>query len=76
MDFRRFPVAPGNRLLDLGCGAGRHAFEAYRLGADVIAFDADHGELCQVSGMVAAMAAAGEASPRSPGSCGPAACSR
>jgi len=63
VDFRRFPVAPGNRLLDLGCGAGRHAFEAYRLGADVIAFDADHGELCQVSGMVAAMAAAGEAPP-------------
>jgi SAM-dependent methyltransferase len=63
VDFRRFPVGPGNRLLDLGCGAGRHAFEAYRRGADVVAFDADHGELRQVSGMTAAMAAAREAPP-------------
>ena len=61
MDFRRFPVGPGNRVLDLGCGAGRHAFEAYRRGADVVAFDADHGELQQVGGMTAAMVAAGEA---------------
>jgi SAM-dependent methyltransferase len=63
VDFRRFPVGPGDRLLDLGCGAGRHAFEAYRRGADVVAFDADHGELCQVSGMTAAMAATGEVPP-------------
>ena len=63
MDFRRFPVGPGDRLLDLGCGAGRHAFEAYRRGADVVAFDADHGELCQVSVMTAAMTEAGEAPP-------------
>jgi SAM-dependent methyltransferase len=63
VDFGRFPVGPGNRLLDLGCGGGRHAFEAYRRGADVVAFDADHGELYQVNGMAAAMAAAGEAPP-------------
>src|SRR5262249_42158330 len=63
VDFRRFPVRPGNRLLDLGCGAGRHAFEACRRGAEVVAFDADHGELRQVSGMTAAMAAAGEVPP-------------
>ena len=67
MDFRRFPVGPGNRLLDLGCGAGRHAFEAYRRGADVVAFDADHGELCQVSAMTAAMAATGEVPPAARG---------
>ena len=28
VDFRGFPVRAGTRLLDLGCGAGRHAFEA------------------------------------------------
>ena len=27
VDFRRFPVRPGDRVLDLGCGGGRHAFE-------------------------------------------------
>jgi SAM-dependent methyltransferase len=48
-------------LLDLGCGGGRHAFEAYRRGADVVAFDADHGELRQVAALTAAMAEAGEA---------------
>ncbi len=63
MDFRRFPVGPGDRLLDLGCGGGRHAFEAYRRGAEVIAFDADHGELTQVASLTAAMAEAGEVPP-------------
>ena len=33
VDYRRFPVRPGHRVLDLGCGGGRHAFEAYRRGA-------------------------------------------
>ena len=32
VDFRRFPVRPGHRVLDLGCGGGRHAFEVYRRG--------------------------------------------
>jgi SAM-dependent methyltransferase len=60
VDFRHFPVGPGDRVLDLGCGGGRHAFEVCRRGADVVAFDADHGELRQVSGMTAAMLAAGD----------------
>ena len=41
----RFPVRPGHRVLDLGCGGGRHAFELYRRGADVVAFDLDPAEL-------------------------------
>jgi SAM-dependent methyltransferase len=45
----------------LGCGGGRHAFEVYRRGGDVVAFDASEGELHDVAGMVAAMRAAGEA---------------
>lgn len=61
MDFRRFPVGPGDRVLDLGCGGGRHAFETYRRGADVVAFDADHSELIQVAGLATAMGEAGEA---------------
>jgi SAM-dependent methyltransferase len=48
-------------VLDLGCGAGRHAFEVLRRGADVVALDRDAGELEQVGGMFAAMLEAGEA---------------
>jgi SAM-dependent methyltransferase len=61
VDFRRFPVGPGDRVLDLGCGGGRHAHEAYRRGADVVACDADLGELRTVADMAAAMNEAGEA---------------
>ncbi len=61
VDFRRFPVGPGDRVLDLGCGGGRHAYEAYRRGADVIACDTDQAELATVAGMAAAMHGAGEA---------------
>jgi ubiquinone/menaquinone biosynthesis C-methylase UbiE len=63
VDFSRFPITPGERLLDLGCGAGRHAFEAYRRGARVVAADLDAGELTGVSGMLGAMALEGEAVP-------------
>jgi SAM-dependent methyltransferase len=60
VDFARLPVRPGTRLLDLGCGAGRHAFEAARHGARVVALDTDRTELEQVSAIAAAMDEAGE----------------
>ena len=63
VDFTRFPIRPGDRVLDLGCGAGRHAFEAYRRGAHVVAFDLDPEELGPVDGMFDAMTAEGEAGP-------------
>ncbi len=61
VDFDRFPVGPGDRVLDMGCGAGRHAFALYRRGADVVALDLDEAELKDVAGMFAAMDEAGEA---------------
>jgi SAM-dependent methyltransferase len=39
----------------MGCGAGRHAFEMYRRGADVIALDQNADELSTVSEWFAAM---------------------
>ena len=60
VDFDRLGLRPGERVLDLGCGAGRHAFEMYRRGADVIAFDQDADELATVREWFAAMRDAGE----------------
>ena len=59
--FDRLGVQPGDLLLDMGCGAGRHAFESFRQGARVVAFDYSAAELKDVGGLFAAMREAGEA---------------
>jgi SAM-dependent methyltransferase len=59
--FDALGVREGDLLLDLGAGAGRHAFESYRRGARVVAFDYSAAELKDVGGLFAAMAEAGEA---------------
>ena len=65
VDFGRLGVGTGNRVLDIGCGGGRHAFESYRRGADVVALDRDEGQLSKVAATFAAMAETGEATPTS-----------
>jgi SAM-dependent methyltransferase len=60
VDYQRLGLRAGDRLLDLGCGAGRHAFEALRRGARVTAFDYDEAELKDVAAMATAMTAAGD----------------
>lgn len=60
VDFDRLGLRRGDRVLDMGCGAGRHAFEMYRRGGDVIAFDQDGDELAGVLDLFGAMRDAGE----------------
>lgn len=61
VDFGRLGIGPSTKVIDVGCGAGRHAFEAYRRGADVIAFDQDVSELESVEAILQAMGESGEA---------------
>jgi SAM-dependent methyltransferase len=60
VDFDRIGVGDGTRLLDMGCGGGRHAFEAWRRGATVVALDYSEGELKEVRAVLGAMLDAGE----------------
>jgi SAM-dependent methyltransferase len=60
VDFARLRLRSGMRVLDVGCGNGRHAFEALRHGAEVTATDVDGAALIEVERMAAAMALAGE----------------
>lgn len=60
VDYDRLGLKPGHHLLDLGCGFGRHAFEAIRRGAHVTACDMALPELVDTRNTFAAMAEAGE----------------
>ncbi|MGN7782703.1 class I SAM-dependent methyltransferase [Mycolicibacterium sp. 22603] len=61
VDFDRLGIGPGTSVIDVGCGAGRHSFEAYRRGADVIAFDQSVEDLNDVDAILTAMKEQGEA---------------
>jgi SAM-dependent methyltransferase len=61
VDFDRLGVRAGARLLDLGSGPGRHAFEAYRRGAHVVCADLLHDDLLEALATLAAMRDAREA---------------
>ncbi|MGH9297989.1 MAG: class I SAM-dependent methyltransferase [Acidimicrobiales bacterium] len=63
VDLGVLGLAPGDRVLDLGCGAGRHAFECLRQGGLVVALDADAVEIKGVHATVTAMEEAGEIPP-------------
>lgn len=60
VDFDRLDLRDRQTLLDLGCGGGRHAFEAMRRGAIVVAIDADAAELKDASAVAGGMVDAGE----------------
>ncbi|KQU39514.1 methyltransferase domain-containing protein [Rhodococcus sp. BP-349] len=56
MDFDRLGFGAGDRVIDIGCGQGRHSYELYRRGAHVTAFDQNADELDEVKVMFGAMA--------------------
>jgi SAM-dependent methyltransferase len=60
IDRRRSGCVVGARVLDLGCGGGRHTFDALRAGAATVAFDRSGDDVTSVAGMVAAMSEVGE----------------
>ena len=63
IDFDRLGLRPGDLLLDLGAGTGRHSFEALRRGARVVALDLGLDDLGQARAWLGAMHAAGEVGP-------------
>jgi SAM-dependent methyltransferase len=62
VDYQRLGLQPGQLVLDLGSGPGRHAFETLRRGARVVLCDYDTAELAQARILSSAMVEAGEIS--------------
>ena len=60
-DYDRLGLRPRERVLDIGCGEGRHAFEALRRGAVVVALDLDRRAVEQTAATAQAMSTSGEA---------------
>ena len=58
--FDRLPITNDTLFLDAGAGFGRHAYEAARRGATVVALDYGHDEVTGTRNTFAAMAMAGE----------------
>ncbi|NDF84359.1 MAG: SAM-dependent methyltransferase, partial [Actinobacteria bacterium] len=57
--FDRLNLKPGDLFLDAGTGFGRHAFEAARRGAQVVALDYAAQEVTSTRATFAAMYEAG-----------------
>jgi len=46
IDFKRLPIKPGDKILDIGCGEGRHTAEAFEHNGTVcVGADMNHGDL-------------------------------
>ena len=58
--FDQLGLSPGDRVLDVGAGFGRHVFECARRGADVIALDYAEDEVVQTRATLGAMVDDGE----------------
>jgi SAM-dependent methyltransferase len=70
VDYDRLGLQQGERLLDMGAGGGRHAFECLRRGAHVTAFDLNAADLKDALAVMGGMMEAGEMLPGTqPGAC-------
>jgi SAM-dependent methyltransferase len=58
--FDRLGIRPGDRVLDVGAGFGRHAFEIARRGGRVVALDFAADEVEQTRATIGAMVDSGE----------------
>jgi SAM-dependent methyltransferase len=57
VDFSAIGLKPGMRVLDAGCGSGRHLCEAFRTpGVDVTGADLNWVDLCKAKGILFLMA--------------------
>lgn len=56
VDFTEIPLKAGMRILDAGCGSGRHLCEAFRtLGVEVVGVDLSWEDLCETKAMLTLM---------------------
>ena len=61
VDFKKLDIKPGYRILDIGCGSGRHTCEAYRFEKiTVIGADLNFNDLCEAKNRLAYHDALGE----------------
>jgi SAM-dependent methyltransferase len=58
--FDKLGLEPGDKVLDVGAGFGRHVFECARRGADVVALDYAEDEVVQTRATLGAMVDEGE----------------
>ena len=63
IEFEHLQVERGHRVLDLGCGAGRHTYAALERGAHVVGVDLDGQLLKQVADMSGALIEGGHVPP-------------
>jgi SAM-dependent methyltransferase len=48
VDFEKLGIQPGYRILDIGCGSGRHTCHAYRFdGVLAVGADVSHDDVCR-----------------------------